>query len=298
MKDIFVIPRSNPIRLVKNSPSELPNYKNRLLTAYYNENCITQHKWFQPFATNDILNLQFTTNRENIAVFLVDYETLTETSVGTITQAYDYGDTDGTKSYNFTTTLETDGKYSLHIQSTHNTLQTIDFYSEWFEVSQYNIDYKLLKYTNGFRDGIIYPIDFYLRVPSIMHTVTPKSESENYIGYFGDEITLDFNTRLIYELFIDLAPLYFYETLLLAFGKRTLVLNDQNVSLAEALTFKWNELSNLYNGSVKLTDTCYEDYSILTDLGGGAVTTDNAIIYTDDEDDALIWDDTNEIIFN
>ena len=85
---------------------------------------------------------------------------------------------------------------------------------------------------------------------------------------------------------------------MLAFGKRTLVLNDQNVSLAEALTFKWNELSNLYNGSVKLTDTCYEDYSILDDLGGGAVTTDNAIIYTDDEDDELIWDDTNEIIFN
>ncbi len=299
MKDVFVIPRSNPLRFVKQSPNELPNYKNRVLTEYYTESAITQHTFFQPFATDDILNLQYLTNRANIKVYLLDYDTLTETEItGAITEAYDYENEDGTKSYNFTYTLSIEGRYSLHIQSLHNTLQTIDLYSEWFEVSKYNSDLMLLKYTNGFRDGIIYPIDFYLRIPGIMHNVQPKSESETYTGYFGDEISLDFSTRLIYELFIDLAPLYFYETLLLAFGKKTLILNDQSLVASEALTFSWNELSNMYNGSVKLTDTSYEDYSILTDLGGGAVTTDNAIIYTDDEDDLLIWDNTNEIIFN
>ena len=145
-------------------------------------------------------------------------------------------------------------------------------------------------------DGIVYPVTFNIRIPAILENVSNQTDSETYIGFNNEAKNVKAISRKIYNIQFDFVPLYYAETMMLAFGKTSLVVNGQSMTLFESPTFEWIEKTNLYKFSVKTTDSSYEDYSSISSLAteGGTLTT-GTYWSSSDTGIAVFQDNSNHI---
>ena len=308
MADIFEVFNTNPLPFNYANNDSLRNFNNSSFIEAFRKDFIQEHKYFQPFIISDTITIQIATNRNidgYLNVKLVNYDNGTEIPYF-VNYPFEemvsivYSDEEsGVSWYNITLPELWNGRYCLVIECTHNTLQTLMYYTDWFEVDSKYSSYPLIEYSNtddNDNDGTFQPVSFKMRADLAIFDITNKAVNKDYEGYDRQVYNKLNKDRDYYNCNIEPISLSMSRLLALIFGKNNLSINGQAFTKIEGLTKEWVKLTNLYSCSCVLTDKTIKTYDTLAGIESTTKKSNSVIGYTSTK--AIGYTSTKVISFN
>ena len=279
MTDIFVIPKSNIIRFVRQNTA-LQTLDNRLL---YEDtlNIRSDYPFYTHFDNFDTIRFQFISNRGLtkylIRLFRQDGSYLGEYT-DNLTKVFDIDEYSKIYQFEYHCNLlpSTGVAYYFTIDVAQaNGYSSMKYISEPFIVGSFHdgVYYKLFQYTYSENDGIYYdetnPIIFECRLSGLdLQDVTNSTTASVYTGYDNNIINLNTTKQRIINIKLDPVPLYFAEILDLAFAHQYVFINGvQYVSTEDSSKYSRFKDSNMFEFVAQVSECNYENYYNLQSTG-------------------------------